>query len=105
MPLPVPPSRPTNAAGNRARGRRHCPRPQRVVRRAAWRARVRAALSVAGLVGMVASVAVGGFWYVTVRLPTAAVAAEAERLAAESLLPPADAVNVGGSGQRVVRRD
>ena len=61
---------------------RHCPRPRRVIRRAVWRARLRAALSVAGAIGVIGVVAVGGFWYL--RGPVLAAGADA-LLAAESL--------------------
>lgn len=65
----------------RSRGR-HCPRPQRVIRRAVWRARLRAALSVAGAIGVIGVVAVGGFWFL--RGPMLEAGADA-LLAAESL--------------------
>lgn len=74
---------------------------------------------------MIGLVAVSGFWYVTVRLPAAAAAAQAEALAAEPLLRPASQVigdehpgcrpstrfivmiNGGGAGDGpwVIRRD
>ena len=90
MPLVAPPSRPPGVVGNRARGRRHCPRPKRVVRRAARLARVRTALSAVGMAGVIGVLAIGGFWYMTVRVPALAAVAENERLAAERLLPSLD---------------
>jgi hypothetical protein len=54
--------------------------------RAAWKARIRVALSVAGMTGMIGSMAIGGVWYVAVHLPATAAAIQAERLAAETLL-------------------
>lgn len=51
----------------------YCPRPRRVVRRAMWKARLRAALSVLGVIAVLGAAA-GGFW--VLREPVAAAVAD-----------------------------